>query len=80
MYLSFQVGLNIQYHTMVKEEKPKVEGGTKQKRRFFQQSTSTRKSSFKLPMTGLEEKVYDFGKHKHKVDFVKKYKAIVKYI
>ena len=65
---------------MVKEEKPKVEGGTKPKRGCFQKSTSTQKASFKAPTTGIEDKVLDFSKQKQAADFVKKYEAISKYI
>ena len=75
-----QVGLNMQYHPMVKEEKPKAEGVSKPKRGCFQQSTSIRKASFKAPTTVLEDKVLIFGKKKHSVDFVKNCEAIAKHI
>ena len=52
------VGLKIQDRPMVKEGNPKVEGGAKPKWRRFQQSTSTRKASFKEPMTRLKYKVF----------------------
>ena len=64
---------------MEKEEKLKVEGGAKMKGRRFQQSTSNRKVGFKAQTTGLEDKVFDFGKHKHAADFANSYKEITKY-
>ena len=65
---------------MVKEEKPKVEGGSKTKGRHFQQLISTRKASFKAPTTRLEDKVFDFGEQKHAADFVKNCEEIANYI
>ena len=65
---------------MIKEDKYKAEGGTKLKGRRFQQSTSTQKASFKAPTTGLEDKVFNFGKNKHAEDFVKNCETIAKYI
>ena len=65
---------------MVKEDKPKVEGGAKPKVSRFQQSTSTRKASFKSPTIRLEYKVFNFGKQKHSVDFVNNSKEISMHI
>ena len=65
---------------MVKDERYKVEGGTKPKGRHFQPSTSNRKAGFKAPVTVLEDTVFDSGKRKHAADFVKNCKEIVKYI
>ena len=42
-----QVGLNIQDHWMVNEDKTKVEGAVKPKGRRFQQSISPRKANLK---------------------------------
>ena len=72
----FLVGLKIQYHPMVKEQKTKVEGGAKPKGRRFQQSTSTQKASCKALMTGLEDKVLDFGKHKYAAYFVNYFESV----
>ena len=60
---------------MVKADKPKVEGGSKTKVSCFQQSTSTQKESSKAPMTEFEDKVFNFGKQKSAVYFMKKCEA-----
>ena len=74
--MSLRVGLKIQDHTMVKEYKPNVEGGTKTKRKPLPTINLNPKDSFKAPKTVLEVKVFDFGKHKHAADFVNKCEAI----
>ena len=65
---------------MVKEEKPKVEGGSKPKGGRFQKSYSTWKACFKAPTAVLEDEVFDFGKQKHAAYLVKNCEAISKYI
>ena len=72
----FLVGLKIQYHPMVKEQKTKVEGGAKPKGRRFQQSTQTWKATFKAPTSGLEYNVFDFGKQIHVAEFAKNCEVI----
>ena len=57
-----------------------MEGCSKPEVRRFQQSTSTRKASFKAPVTVIEEKVFNFEKQKHSADFLKKCEAIANYI
>ena len=63
---------------MVKEEKPKVKDGTRAKGRRLKQSNSTQKASFKAPTTGLEDKVFNFGKQKHASDFMNNREEIAK--
>ena len=63
---------------MLKYDKPKAEGGAKPKGRHFQQSNSTQKAIFKVLTTGLEDKVFDFGKEKHAAYSVKNFEAIDK--
>ena len=77
--MSHWVDINIQDYPILKEEKPKVESGTKPKLRCFQQSTSTQKDNFNVQATGLEYKVLDSGKQKHTVDFMKKCNTIAKF-
>ena len=57
-----------------------MEGGPKPKGRLFQQSISTRKETFKVPTTGIEEKLFYFGKQKHAEEFMKNCEAIAKFI
>ena len=63
---------------MVKEEKSKVDSGTKPKIRRFQKSTSTRKVTFKETSYGLKDKVFGVGKQRHGKEFVNNRKEISK--
>ena len=58
-YKIISLGLKIQYNQMVKEDTPKVEGGSKPKGGRFQQPKSTQKMSFTAPTTILEDKVFN---------------------
>ena len=78
--MSCRRSITIQDIQTLKEKKTKEEGGTKPKRRWFQQSTSTKKATFNAPMTGLDNKVFDFRKQKHIAGFTKNCGVILKFI
>ena len=58
--MSHQLGLR--QDPRMNEYNPKVDSSAKTKCRRFEQSTLSRKSTFKVPTPGLKDKVFYFGK------------------
>ena len=65
---------------MAKEDNQKSEGGAKTKVRRLKQSTYTWKATFKELTSVIEDKVFNFGKQKHAIEFVNDCEEISKII
>ena len=72
--------LVLEENPMAKKDNIKVQDGANPKIRCFLQSTLTRNVNFKVPISGIEYRVFDFGKQRYSDDFVKNCEAISKFI
>ena len=64
----------------MKEDRPNTDWENNPKGQNLQKSTSSQKATFKAPMLEIEDRVFNFGKQKHAVDFANNCKAIPKVV
>ena len=64
----------------MKEYKPKIKGYGNPNGRCYQKSNMSSKAAFKATTQYLKDRVFEFVKQKHAMEFLNNYETIYKYV